>query len=110
MWGVDRRSGIARVVHRRRIDRAPGPADPCRVPTLSDHVAASVRAERARRRWTQAQLAERAGLSRTTVGDIETGKRQLTLNQVAALCRAMSVPLAILAAGASPEDREALGL
>lgn len=79
-------------------------------PTFSDHVAAGVRAERARRRWTQTDLAERAGMSRTAVGDVEAGKRQVTANMIVKFCRALGVPLSVLAAGADPEDLRTIGL
>jgi transcriptional regulator with XRE-family HTH domain len=80
------------------------------VPNLSDAVAANVRAERARRRWHQGELAERAGMSRTTLGDIEAGKRKVTADYLPGLCRALGVPLAALVAGADPDDVAALGL
>jgi transcriptional regulator with XRE-family HTH domain len=78
--------------------------------TLSDHVAAAVRAERARRHWTQAHLAELTGLARQTVADIEGCKRQVTVNHLVAFCRALDVPLSVLIAGADPDDLQALGL
>ena len=86
----------------------PGFADHDLVSTLSDVVASSVRAERARRHWTQAELATRTGLSRTTIGDIEVGRRQVTANHLALFCRALGVPLSVLVAGADAADLEAL--
>jgi transcriptional regulator with XRE-family HTH domain len=80
------------------------------VPTLSDAIAANVRAERARRRWHQVELARRAGLSRTTVGDIEAGKRKITADYLPGLCRAFDVTLCDLVRGADPDDLRALGL
>jgi transcriptional regulator with XRE-family HTH domain len=77
---------------------------------LSDHVAASVRAERSRRHWTQAKLAAETGLARQTIGDIESGKRQVTVNHLALFCRALDVPLTTLTSGADPADLQALGI
>ncbi|HET9656278.1 MAG TPA: helix-turn-helix transcriptional regulator [Kineosporiaceae bacterium] len=99
-----------RISRRRRIDRRGRGVDSDRVPSLSDAIAANVRAERARRRWKQEELASRAGMSRTTVGDIEAGKRKVTADYLPGLCRALDVPLATLVAGADPEDLRALGL
>lgn len=77
---------------------------------LSDIIAAGIRAERARRGWTQAQLAERAGLSRNTVGDIEARKRTVTVDYLLTFCKALGVPASILLQGATIEDLRALGL
>jgi transcriptional regulator with XRE-family HTH domain len=78
--------------------------------TLADHVAAAVRAERARRKWTQVELAQRAGLSATTIGDLEQGKRAVRVDDLPRLCRAFGLPLASLTQGADRADIEALGL
>jgi transcriptional regulator with XRE-family HTH domain len=78
--------------------------------TLSDVIAAGIRAERARRAWTQAELAQRAGLSRNTVGDIEARKRIVTVDYLLTFCKAFGVPAAVLAQGADPHDLRALGL
>lgn len=78
--------------------------------TLADHVAAAVRAERARRKWTQAELSERAGLSATTIGDLEQGKRAVRVDDLPKLCRAFGLSLATLVQGADHEDLRALGL
>lgn len=71
-------------------------------------VAGAVRAERARRRWSQAELAERTGMARSTIGDIEQGKRQVTVNHLPLFCRALGVPLSVLIAGAETADLVAL--
>ena len=86
----------------------PGPVDHHRVPTLSDVIAGAVRAERARRRWSQAELAERTGMARSTIGDIEQGKRQVTANHLPLFCRALGVPLSVLIDGADQADLDAL--
>ena len=86
----------------------PGSSDHDLVPTLSDVVASAVRAERARRHWTQAELADLTGLSRTTIGDIESGRRQVTVNHLPLFCRALGVPLTVLVAGAEAADLDVL--
>lgn len=90
------------------MEPVPGSVDDHRVPTLSDVVAGAVRAERARRRWSQAELGERTGMARSTIGDIEQGKRQVTVNHLPLLCRALGVPLTVLIAGADQGDLDAL--
>ena len=42
-------------------------------------------------RMTQSQLAERAGVSRQTISDIETGKHDPTISVALLLARAMGV-------------------
>lgn len=78
--------------------------------SLGDHIAANVRAERARRRWSQADLAERLMWSRSTVGDLESGRRKVAADDLPALCIAFGVPLADLVRGAEPAEVAALGL
>jgi transcriptional regulator with XRE-family HTH domain len=93
-----------------RIDQRFGRVDADPVPTLSDAIAANVRAERARRRWRQEDLAEKTGLSRSTIGYLESGRVKVTADYIPALCRAFELPLSDLAAGADPEDLRAMGL
>lgn len=78
--------------------------------TLGDWIAAGVRAERARRRWSQAELGRRLGWSQSSVSDLEVGRRVITADDLPALCRVFELPLAELARGADPEDLRALGL
>jgi transcriptional regulator with XRE-family HTH domain len=80
------------------------------VPEFSDVIAANVRAERARRRWRQADLAERLGWSNVTVSDLEIGRRGVSANDLPKLCRAFGVHLDQLTHGADPDDLDALGL
>jgi transcriptional regulator with XRE-family HTH domain len=80
------------------------------MPTLGDRIAANVRGERARRRWTQGDLAERLGWSRSTVGDFESGRRKVTADDLPLLCEAFGFDLAELAHGADPADLRRLGL
>jgi transcriptional regulator with XRE-family HTH domain len=87
----------------------PSEGESTKGPTFSDHIAAAIRAERARRRLTQAELAKQAGLSRTALADVEAGKRQVTANHLPAICRALGVPLSTLIREANPDDLRALG-
>lgn len=48
---------------------------------------------RTQRLLTQAELASAAGLHWTYVGQIERGERNLTLQNVVRLCRALQVPV-----------------
>ncbi len=64
---------------------------------IGDVIAANVRAERARRRWTQAELGERVGWPRSSVSDVESGRRKLTADDLVALCAAFEVTLIKLA-------------
>jgi len=79
-------------------------------PPLSDVIANNVRGERARRRMTQAELAELVGWPRTTVHDVESGRRRLGPDDLVALCRVFEMPLVELCRGADPEDVRTLGL
>lgn len=78
--------------------------------TLSEVIATNARAIRAARRLRQADVAERAGLSRTTLSVIEAGGRRISVENVLALCRGLGVPFVRLLDGASPQDRHTLGL
>ena len=78
--------------------------------TASDFAARNVRAERARRRWSQQQLGELLGWSQSKVTAIESGQRKLSLDQAVELCKVFEVPLAKLLEGADQEDLDALGV
>ena len=77
---------------------------------LGDVVAAAVRAERARRRWTQQELATRVGWSVSTLGDLEAGRRRVTADDLPLLCGAFSIDFAELVRGADEQDLSALGI
>jgi transcriptional regulator with XRE-family HTH domain len=77
---------------------------------LSDVIAANVRAERARRRWSQQELADRSGLSRSTIADLEIGTRRITADHLPVLCRAFGVTFAEMIRGAEAEDIQALSI
>lgn len=77
---------------------------------LSAIVARNLAAERVRHRWTQAQLADRLGVTRGAVSTWETGARLVGLDLLVPLCRALGITLAELLRGADPDDLSALGL
>ena len=77
---------------------------------MHDTVANNVRGERARRRWTQAELAERLGWPRTAIHDVEIGRRRLSLDDLAALCRTFELPLIELCRGGDRYELAALGI
>ena len=73
-------------------------------------MANAVRAERSRRRWTQAELAARLDWPRTRVHDVEIGRRVLSLAELAGLCRTFDLRLIDLARGGDEADLRSLGL
>lgn len=76
---------------------------------IGEALAANIRAERARRKWSQTALGDRLGVAQRTVSDIEGG-RTVTVPELVALCRVFNVPAAQLLVGADPTDLRALGL
>jgi transcriptional regulator with XRE-family HTH domain len=93
-----------------RLQSRDAAADHRSVATLYDILAANIRGERARRRWTQAQLAERLGWPRTSIHDVEVGRRRLGLDDLEQLCTVLDVPLIDLCRGADPARLRTLGL
>jgi transcriptional regulator with XRE-family HTH domain len=73
-------------------------------------IARAIRAERSRLGLTQAQLAERVGLHRGTIGAIETLARRVNADELPEICDALGLTLSELLWRASPEDRRKLGL
>lgn len=80
------------------------------MPSLGDVVPRNVAAERVRRRWTQAVLAERLGWSKSKMSAFEAGGRAVLADELGEVCKALGVPLAKLAEGVDPEEFAALGL
>lgn len=74
------------------------------MPPIGAVVARNVRAERARLGWRQADLANRLGWSATKVGNVESGVRKVTMDDLPALCGALGVKLIKLLDGADPDD------
>jgi transcriptional regulator with XRE-family HTH domain len=68
-------------------------------------VGARIRRLRRTRGWSQATLAERAGLGRITVTRIELGTQDASLSTLAALATALGVPLRALLPGRRKGDR-----
>ena len=62
-----------------------------------------IRAERRTLRWTQAQLAERAGMARKTLMEIEQGSTRSTIGMVFDLAGVLGIPVV----GASTPDGRA---
>lgn len=59
-------------------------------------LAAELRGQRGRKRLTQAQLAERAGVAYRTVVRLENAQRSATAEQLLALAHALGVPATAL--------------
>lgn len=79
-------------------------------PVASALIARNLAAERVRHRWSQAELAERLGVGRTTIASWESGHRMIGVDALVPLCRALGVPLVELLRGLDPDDLRALGL
>lgn len=58
---------------------------------------------------SQAQLAERLGISRRSVSDLETGERTITASELPLLCQALGTTLGMLLAEV-PQARRMLGI
>jgi transcriptional regulator with XRE-family HTH domain len=84
------------------------PYRPTMASDLCSVVAANVRAERSRRRWTQDELAARLGWSRPVVTALEAGRRQPLVADLPVLCRAFGVGLERLLVDADAADLDAL--
>lgn len=78
--------------------------------TLGKIIAANVRAERARRNWTQTELAARLGWKQNVLSTLELERRTVLADDLLPLCRALGVPLTVLFRGLEAEDRNTLGL
>jgi putative transcriptional regulator len=80
------------------------------VADLGSVVANNVRAERARRKWRQEDLADLLGWSRGSIGHLESGRRRPAVADLPQLCRVFNISMLDLFSGADPEDLAALGL
>jgi XRE family transcriptional regulator, regulator of sulfur utilization len=61
--------------------------------TIQEEFGSRVRDLRKKRGWTQEQLAEAAGRHWTYIGGIERGERNITLQVVADLARALDIDI-----------------
>jgi transcriptional regulator with XRE-family HTH domain len=59
--------------------------------TLQQVFAGNLRRERLARGWSQRELANKAGLTRTHVGSVERGEHSTTINVIEALAKALGV-------------------
>jgi putative ABC transport system ATP-binding protein len=84
-----------------------GDAEPV---SIEARLAANVRGERASRRWRQSDLADRLGMTQRAISEIESGRRQVSLGEIVALCRVFGIPLSELLRGSAVGDLDALGL
>lgn len=73
-------------------------------------IARAIRAERARSGLSQAELAERVGVHRATVGAIETVTRRVYADELADFCEALGVTFAELMSRAGADDKRRLGI
>ncbi|MGQ9498368.1 MAG: helix-turn-helix domain-containing protein [Desulfotomaculales bacterium] len=64
----------------------------------------NVRRLRKRRGISQEELADRAGLHRTYIGSVERGERNISLENIVAIARALDVSLAELVEGICLSD------
>jgi transcriptional regulator with XRE-family HTH domain len=78
--------------------------------SLALSLSRAVRAERARLGLSQEQLAERLGVSQSTVSAIEQGTRRVYADELVEICLTFDVTLDALLSRADRGDRQALGL
>jgi len=74
---------------------------------VGTHIARNVAAERTRRAWDQTTLAKRIGAkgwSRSTVSNLELGKRKVTADDLPLLCGVFEISLQQLIFGADQAD------
>jgi transcriptional regulator with XRE-family HTH domain len=83
---------------------------PMPVESIDSLIAENVRAIRARRQWRQEDLAADLGWSRPVVGDLENGRRRVTMADMLALCDVLQVDLRELLRGLDEESLRILGL
>ena len=74
---------------------------------IKEFLAAEVRAERARKKMTQVELGEAAGLSNATIVRLENGQRSLGVEQFIKISNALGVQASDLLARAAKEARSA---
>jgi transcriptional regulator with XRE-family HTH domain len=65
-----------------------------------------IRGRRAELGWTQDQLAQKAGISKSFLSDLENGKRSVGANNMLDIARALSVSLDFLMTGTASQDQK----
>jgi transcriptional regulator with XRE-family HTH domain len=78
--------------------------------TIAEVIPSAVRAERARLKMSQQELADLLGWSVATVRDLEADRRRPAVDDLPLLCEAFGVTLAVLLDRAEPADLQRLGL
>lgn len=78
--------------------------------SLARYLARSIRAERARLGMSQAELADKLGMSKQALSTLETGVRKVYAHELPDICEALGVSLLTLLARAEPDDLRRLGL
>jgi y4mF family transcriptional regulator len=64
-----------------------------------------IRERRAELGWTQDQLAQKAGISKSFLSDLENGKRSVGANNLLDIARALGVSLDFLMTGTASQDQ-----
>ncbi len=59
-------------------------------------LARRIRELRTERKWSQEDLAEACGLHRTYVGDVERGERNVSVDNIEKIAKALEVPVSEL--------------
>ncbi|MEO0884093.1 MAG: helix-turn-helix transcriptional regulator [Pseudomonadota bacterium] len=67
-----------------------------------------VREQRRQRGWSQEELADRADLHRTFVSSVERGTKNVTINSIHTLAKAMDLTVSELLDGLLIDDHEGL--
>ena len=65
-----------------------------------------IKKRRAELDWTQDQLAQKAGISKSFLSDLENGKRSVSANNLLDIARALSVSLDYLMTGTASQDQK----
>jgi y4mF family transcriptional regulator len=65
-----------------------------------------IRGRRAELGWTQDQLAQKAGISKSFLSDLENGKRSVGANNLLDIARALGVSLDFLMTGEASQDQK----
>lgn len=77
---------------------------------LSESIARAIRAERGRENLSQQELANLLGWSREKLSAVEGMRSKISIDELIAVCRALNVPLSVLAGELDYTDKETLGI